>query len=188
MHTARQTGRIATGPMLLFFAVAASSGAVAAPAALYGKSVVVSWSETSQQRYVGEANFRSVLRSVSTSIYISSIGRVFSRQTNATRTGSGSTEQVAGLGGNGGRQSRVPAFSGQAMTMFGPVQGGVRRVSVTFDAGFGSCTADVGFAKEVGRASFNSISPITNRPLEIVSVTPGAASCSVRDGNVFAGE
>lgn len=180
--TTRTTG-IWLMPVALIVVVAGSADGAAAPAALYGKSIIVSWGEGSLQRNVGEPNWRSVSRGVTMSIYISTAGHVFSRQTNNTRAGTGSTEQVAGQGGK-----RVPVFSGHEMTMFGPVHGGVRRVSVSFDAGFTSCTATAGFAKEVGRSSFNAVSPIDGRALEIMSVSPGPATCSIRNGNVFAGE
>jgi hypothetical protein len=172
-------------PCLLGFAVLGSLEAAAAPAALYGKSVTVGWSETSEQRYVGELNFRLVPRSVHMSVYVSSAGRVFSRQTNSTSAGSGSTEQVAGQSG-GERAARVPVFGGHDMTLFGPMPGGVRRVSVSFDQGFTSCTATAGLAIEPGKIAHGR-SPVNGRPLEIAKVTAGPASCSVRDGNVFAG-
>jgi hypothetical protein len=174
---------------LLLLVLLASVKAFAAPAALYGKSVVISWSEVSQQRRVGEENFRSVARNVNMSIYISNLGRVFSRQTNTTRAGTGATEQVAGQP-SGSRPARIPSFSGQSMTVYGPAQGqgGVRRIVVEFGQGFNGCSAHVAFAKEEGRATFRGTSPITGAQLEIASVTPAEASCSVRSGNVFGGE
>src|SRR5882757_330161 len=84
---------------LIVMLLATQAHAADAPAALKGKSVVVAWTETRQQRHVGEPNFRSVDASHNLSIYISTAGRVFSRQTNSTRAGSGATEQVSGESG-----------------------------------------------------------------------------------------
>jgi hypothetical protein len=178
-------------PPLLSLAFAGSLDVAAAPAALYGKSVVISWSETSQQRYVGEENFRTVQRSVQMSIYVSTQGRVFSRQTNTVgRAGTGSTEQVSGQ--RGGEHApgapRVSGFNGHEMALMGPLPGGIRHVLVSFDEGFTSCTATAGLAVESGKATTNGKSPINGRPLQITKVTAGSASCSIRDGNVFGGE
>jgi len=171
----------------LMLAGTVPDAAAAPPAALYGKSIVVSWIESSQQRNVGESNWRSVSRSVTLSVYVSTAGRVFSRQTNAVaRVGSGSTDQVAGQPGGSGPQ-RIPVFSGHDMTLYGVQQGGARRIAVSFDAGFTGCTATALFAKEVGRSSFRRISPINGRTLEIATVSPGPATCTIRSGNVFAG-
>jgi hypothetical protein len=159
---------------------AAASAAVAAPAGLLGKSVVVSWSEARVQRFVGEANWRSVNASHELSVYVSSAGRVFSKFSATTRRGTGANEQVSGEGGN-----RVPSFSGNSMTIVAAQQGMARRVAVEFDGGFSSCTASVIRGKESGAGSGFAKSVIIGQRIEIQSVSTGSASCSVRAGNVF---
>ncbi len=162
--------------------------ASAAPTSLYGKSVVLTWSEVSQQRFVGEGSFHTVSRNVNLSVYVSSAGRVFIRQTNSTRLGSGSGEQIAGQRNTGPMQPCVPVFSGQSMTIFAPMQtGGVRRISVEFGAGFGDCSASSAYGKEAGHATSRAYSPITKSYVEIASVSVGNVSCSVQNGNVFGG-
>ena len=126
--------------------------AAGAPEQLKGKSIVVSWTETRQQKNEDWDNFRTVNASHNLSIYISTAGRVFSRQTNSTRAGSGSTEQVAGEGG-GGYAARTPSFSGQTMTVIGENKGGARRTVLDFDAGFSSCSAKAATAFEAGKAA-----------------------------------
>jgi hypothetical protein len=177
-------------PSLLSLAFAGSLDAAAAPTALYGKSVVVSWSETSQQRYVGETNFRSVQRSMQLNVYISSKGRVFSRTIHSTSLGTGSTEQVSGQAGGEHAPSvpRISGFSGHEMALLTPLPGGIRHISVNFDDGFTSCTATAGFAVEAGKAIATGKSPINGQALEIAKMSAGPASCSIRDGNVFGGE
>jgi hypothetical protein len=159
----------------------------AAPSApLYGKSVVISWSETRQQRDVGQLNFRSVAAQQNLSIYVSSAGRVFSRFVLQTGRGTGASEQVAG-GDNAG--SRVPSFQGRSMILFAPFRsGGMRRVVVDFDAGFGSCNARVGYARESGHATSIGYSRITQKLIEVQAIEVGGASCSVQNGNVFGGQ
>jgi len=157
----------------------------APPEQLKGKSVVIAWTETRQQRNVGETNFRSVNASHSLSIYVSASGRVFSRQVNQTRAGTGATEQVAGEGG-GAYPTRTPVFSGQTMTVIGETKGGARRTVITFDAAFASCSATTSTGFEAGKSSI-SLSPITKKQVEIQSVTANGASCSLQSGNVFGG-
>src|SRR5258708_3243648 len=103
--------------------------AAGAPAGLQGKSVVVSWTETRTQRFVGEGDFRTVNGAITLSVYVGTTGRVFSRLAFQTRSGAGQSDQVAGAGAR-----RVPSFSGNTMTVIHPLTGGgVRRMHVTFD-------------------------------------------------------
>jgi len=160
------------------------AAAASAPEPLRGKSIVVTWSEARVQRHVGEANFRQVNASHNLSVYVSAVGRVFNRLTNTTRAGTGATEQVAGSEG----AKRVPSFSGRSMDLYAPFRsGGMRHVVVEFDAAFGSCSAKVTYAKPPGTTISIADSPITKKPVEFQSLTPGAASCSISSGNVFGG-
>lgn len=159
--------------------------AASAPAQLRGKSIIVSWSEERVQRDVGEANFRSATRGFEFRVYISAAGRVFSRLTAINRKRSGSRDQVGGAGGS----TRVADFTGQSMNMIMTgSERGARRVAVNFDAGFGSCRADVVRAKQVGAATMVARSLIRGTQVEIRSVTTSAATCAVQAGNVFGGE
>jgi hypothetical protein len=161
----------------------------APPLALYGKSVVVSWKESRVQRRLSQADFYSLTVTKKMSIYISSAGRIFSRQTSTNFRGSGSTEQIAGERGNGRNMDLIPTFTGNSMVLFGgPSQGAVRRISLTFDSGFTSCSANVVFGKQSGRMTFRAYSPIVNEYIEIASASASDATCSIRSGNVFAGE
>src|SRR6478609_10208695 len=113
-----------------------AAGAASAPAGLQGKSVVVSWTETRVQRFVGEGEFRTVNGAITLSVYVSSAGRVFSRLAFETRRGAGQSDQLAGAGAR-----RVPSFSGNTMTVIHPLtSGGVRRMHVTFDGAFSTCS------------------------------------------------
>ncbi|MBI3701518.1 MAG: hypothetical protein HY242_13880 [Afipia sp.] len=166
---------------VLFTTPASSAGA---PAQLRGKSVVVNWTETRQQKNENWNDFRTVVASHKLEIYISTAGRVFSRQTNQTRAGSGSTEQVAGEGGGSG--TRMPSFDGQTMTVIAATQGGARRTVIDFDASFASCSAKAGTAFEDGKTKV-STSPIAHKRVEMKSVTTSGVSCSVQTGNLLGG-
>jgi hypothetical protein len=170
---------------LLVMLLATQSHAAGAPEALKGKSVILTGTETRQQRYVGEPSFYSVNGDVSLSVYVSTAGRVFTRRTNSTRAGSGTIEQAPGEGG-GVYPTRTALFAGQTMTLIGVTKGGAYRTLIDFDASFASCSAKVALAFQSGRTSI-SLSPITKKHVEMKSVTANGISCSVRAGNVLGG-
>jgi hypothetical protein len=158
----------------------------APPQALYGKSVVVSWTEERMQRRQGEGEFRPATRHGSFSVYVSSAGRVFNRarMTNPRRGQSGETERV------GDTKNRNVAFDGRSMvvTQHGAA-GGARRIVASFDDGFAGCNAQVIRGKEEGASAIVARSTITpGRTVEISSVTTSGVSCTVKNGNVFGSE
>jgi hypothetical protein len=93
----------------------------APPTQLRGKSIVVIWAESRIQRDEGQQNFRPVNANRNITIYISTLGRVFSRATNATQRGSGGSDQVQGESSSATVRPRVPSFSGQSMTYYQPM-------------------------------------------------------------------
>ena len=178
--------KIATVTLLILANVPIGARAAAAPASLLGKSIVLTWSETRQQRRLGDQNFRSVNASHNLSMYISSAGRAFVRQTIRTGSGAGSEDQVSGS-----PQSRVvPSFAGRTMTLNSPFRsGGMRRHVMTFDAAFDACMATVAFVKEVGRETAITGSLIDRQHLfEMQSIAVTNVTCAVQNGNVFAGQ
>jgi hypothetical protein len=167
---------------------APTAHAAEAPAALRGKSVVVTWNEVRVQRNGGEAEFRTVQASHSLSVYVSSVGRVFSRMTFTTRRGTASTDQVSGTTPSAG-QARVPEFSGRAFTMYQPYgSDGMRRIGVDFGDDFGTCSAKVIHAKREGKSTAVGFSPIIKTTVEFKSASASGESCSIKSGNVFGGE
>jgi hypothetical protein len=77
-------------------------------------------------------------------------------------------------------------FSGRAITLTTASSGGLaRKITATFNEGFTACEAQIVFAK---RASVEVVvgRSLTSEPQEVGSATVSGASCSVRDGNVFA--
>jgi hypothetical protein len=170
-----------------------TTAALAAPTELYGKSIVVRWTEEREQRLVGQGDFQSRSFSGGLSIYIGTEGHVFNRQSmatpegrrglKATRTVEGSADQV----GSGGNSS--VSFQGHAMTAVAMAQHGAQLVKVTFDPSFSSCTAEVIRGKQEGANAMVQNSLI--RPgtqVEIRSSHTSAASCTIQNGNVFAGQ
>jgi hypothetical protein len=173
---------------VLGITVQVAAGTAAPPTSLYGKSVVISWSETRQRRDVGQSHIDLLERNESLSIYVGTAGRVFSRLSSAARIvgGRGWTNLSEEVAGDTGTQ-RVPSFSGRSMTLFLPSFGGtgVRRVLVDFDAGFGVCNAKVGYAWQAGHTTPTIQGRDSKTFLELLAVNVRAAVCSVQNGNVF---
>ena len=158
-----------------------STGLVRAepPSQLYGKSVVVTWTDTRSQRDGDNPEFHTVSGSHVLTVYVSTAGRLFIRQINTTQAGSGHRDQAPGDKG-----VRTAVFEGQSMTVFGQNRGGAQRTLVHFGSGFSSCNATTGLGFEHGQTSV-SMSPITGKRVEMRSLTVNSVGCSVRSGNAF---
>jgi hypothetical protein len=151
------------------------------PKSLYGKSVVVTWSEQRVQRNDGQGEFRNLTFRGQFSAYVSSAGRLFNRVTMQNPRGSsGDRDRVGNTGG------RNASFDGNQMVAVQTSAGGARQIVVTFSGGHSSCSAQVIFGVQQGRGSMVATSMIRpNLKVEIKSVTSTGVSCQVRDGNVF---
>lgn len=163
--------------LLLTFGTFASvtAAANAAPRELYGKSVIVTWTEQRVQQYKG--SFRPVSRNGTFSVYVSTAGHIFNQSIMAGGRQVSSSERVGSEG-----RTRI-SFSGRTLIVFQTAASfGVRRIRVTFDRGFTICSADVIRGKEAGAAVI-----LGSHGAIIESVKTTAVSCSLRDGNVFAG-
>ncbi len=175
-------------------AIAAALGAgaaFAAPAQLYGKSVVVAWSETRERKVGAQTVASTFTRHGEFSAYVSSAGRVFNRLTFSAFVGSSrayprfqsaSSDQI---NSEGPGQARSVAFSGRTMTSVTMMDGGAQRILVTFADDFSSCSAEILTGKSTGAARIHARGEISGAPLEILSVRTGAASCKLQAGNVF---
>ena len=167
---------------LLFGLALCQTSYAAAPKELYGKSVIVTWMETRDQRKEGELAWRSVQGSLALKIYISEAGRVFNDLTYSTKGGSADRGgQIADRGGN-----RALTFNGRSLLILMPHgKGGATRIGADFDSSYGSCSAQVVRARESEGTIIKSYSQIIKHTVEIRSITVGGAACSVRSGNVF---
>jgi hypothetical protein len=61
-----------------------------------------------------------------------------------------------------------------------------RRIQITLDSGFGSCSAQVISGKSPGKKIAAVKSVATGNMVEFESISAGPASCSVQAGNAFA--
>ncbi len=170
----------------LFALAMTTSGALAAPAQLYGKSVIVSWTENRMQTTDRSATPVSKTASGQLSVYVSDKGRAFSRVSMTVERGrrgtaSGQRDAVQGEG-----SARSVNFSGNAMTVAAPRgNAGALMIRVTFDSGFQGCTARVISGKSGGAAYTRIHSIVTGGTYDFYSVQTSGESCSIQGGNVF---
>ena len=166
--------------LILLMNVTAAS-AQNAPKQLYNKTVVIQWGESLQQRRPpNERIFNSQITAVRTA-YVSNAGRVFIRATRSNKSGGRKDE--------GTPDTRAPGslvFQGNTMVGTAAFEGGARQTRITFDPSFTSCTANVVYGKTgSGPIRWKSWDGNT---YETIEANINAVSCSIKDGNPFAGE
>jgi len=184
----QQCTNVCTRPWLLVLGAALASLSPGSalggpPKELYGKSVTVTWTESREQRPVGEETWRRVDGTETFNMYISDAGRVFNRQSYATRGGSADRKgEIAGQG------NRSVNFNGRSLVAVWQMGGGgaATRISADFGSDFSSCSAQVMRAREAPGAIVRTYSGIIKHDIEIRSHQVGSVSCSIRTGNVFA--
>jgi hypothetical protein len=158
-----------------------------APKELYGKSIIITWTEQRSQRQLGQVNFRDILDPLSNRIYISTAGRWFGRFASTFRGYEGAHEAVGTGGTSAGGGPRQVEFSGRTITTTGTSKGGLaRRITIEFNESFTTCEARVTVAKQAGSEVVMGRNLYTGQSQEIRSATvSGRPSCSIREGNVF---
>ena len=157
------------------------------PRQVLGKSMVVAWRETRMQRLEGSQNFYAQADDLELIIYVSTKGRVFSRLSHNLFIGHGSRsiDEVAGAA-----TERSVGFENGSLHITEPfTAGAVRRITVNADPGADACTARAVFGKQPGSEEAKYRSPITGQFIYFKSdtVSEGAATCSLREGNLFEG-
>jgi hypothetical protein len=175
-------------PRIVLFALLllGSSQVCAAPGAdLVGKSVVVSWTESRQQRVNG-SEVRPVTRNFELQIYISAAGRPFARLNNSGRGGTQSNEQVGGEGQSQGGGTRAIRVDGNSITLQANYGNYARNLRIEVAPGGGGCTAQMSVGKEAG-SSPKAFRNVAGHLVEIHSLSVSGVACSLRQGNVFGG-
>ncbi|WBL80740.1 hypothetical protein I3J27_10060 [Bradyrhizobium xenonodulans] len=146
-------------------------------AGLQNKTFSVTWSQFVPAD-CADGTTNKYPRAVSQQIYVSSLGRVFSKTSNQAGNASNQKLGVSGAG------TAFHASGNQIVGTF-PQLSGASRETVTLDASGQSCTASVVVGTE-------SKKPFSWRNLVGVTCTATGAttisnvSCSVREGNAFA--
>lgn len=155
------------------------------PAGLQGKSAIVSWVENRTQKNVGEERTQTVGVPYTYRVYFSGAGRPFARLTVANQRGETASRERVGTGeGSRDGGARSLQMKGNTLVATSGHGGGARRIQVNFDGG-SSCNANVILGKQSGASKIIMKNIVTNKQMEILSVTTSGASCSLQNGNVF---
>jgi hypothetical protein len=167
-----------TASMLLVF-LAAPATAASVPAAAMNKTITISFTTGNAKSADGQT--RGFSTSVSRIIYVSSAGRLFMRHA-AT---SGRASRGGDFAPDDPRSGKGSFhFAGNKLIGVIPYSMGARQITVSFDAGFSSCTASIIEGHTAGgviqRKGPNGVM------YEITSATTSSPSCSIQSGNVFA--
>jgi len=153
------------------------------PTQLYGKSILFGWQETRVQRDLEKTNFYTTTADSTLDVYLSQVGRVFSKSTYTYQNGhvAGGLEQVAGQS----KKGRIITFSGSTMTVFMGFGKGVRRLIVSFNTNFKTCSGRLTYAKQPGAAMIIMTDNVDHTQQEISSATFAGETCTISDENVF---
>jgi hypothetical protein len=148
------------------------------PPELIGKSVTVKWTTKLQGNFEGVRSMDVSLR-----IYVGT-----AEQTRAK-------ESVTVEGPGGYRGSFENSHDGGILVEDAALRAdslyfsGAWRVSITFDTGYGNCTAHVIFNREGGTGPIRMKSPLdglmAGHGFEVLSTESSAPACSVTSGNVL---
>jgi hypothetical protein len=159
----------------------------AAPAQLYGKSVIVSWTGTQNERQAGTHDpFRPVNFQKQPKVYISTAGRTFLHNSTTNRGGSDSIEQVGASGPSQTGGTSLVQFQGRSLVFTFVFIGGAIRIQADFDPSFTSCTASVIRGIGAGNGTMTIRNLVGGNMVEVQSPADNGVTCSIRDGNVLA--
>lgn len=158
-------------------ALVATAAHAAAPQQLHNKSIIISWGESGTYKRLSDGGMSNPVGQFQLTVYVSSAGRPFVRGTSKAGRFGGTRER--GPEDNG---SNVQ-FNGNTLVMVRGSIGMARRIQTTFDGSFSSCSTTVTIGKIGPNATMIGFDGAEH---QIISMQPGAASCSISDGNALA--
>lgn len=160
-----------------------ASAAHAQPAALKGKSVILSWQDQRTIKSLGSGDIRTIGQTSNIRLYVSVQGRIFNDMVRAAGRQIRQDQQVSGQGPNQLKWQ----FQGRSLVADQKFLRGARRVIVDFDAVFANCTVRILHGKEAGSQAISYRDMTRGEHWEIQTISVTSSSCSIRDGNVFGG-
>jgi hypothetical protein len=171
--------------------LSAAAHAESAPKELYGKSIIVTWTESVTGKLGGEEVTRNFVKSYQMSIYLSTAGRPFMR---LIQGGAGvGNHHLQGIGGVAGQLENSPDasqheihvdFAGRSIVVYREFESGAHRIAIEFDGTNTNCKATVVNGRQAGKKGLVQVSSRGGRT-EVSSIEVGTTNCSIREGNVF---
>jgi hypothetical protein len=152
----------------------------AAPAGLLNKTVRVSFGLLIPGKSaVGTTNGSG--RTMSVILYVSSAGRIFAKRVSRASRGEGE-DRLGGPESNAGNFH----FAGSALVATSKFGNAAGQMTIKFDGGFQSCSADVMVGGENG-APMTWVGLNGEKYTQTGRPTISSVTCSVQNGNAFAG-
>jgi hypothetical protein len=159
--------------------------ASAAPDALKGKTITISWTESRQEKLGSlDSEMRRTTVNFSLKTYVSETGRAFTRMNRIFGNGpNGSSKADQGPADRNSLGSAgAVSFSGQRMVITRSFASGARQVSAVFDSGFAGCQAQI-IAGKQGSAGYMLMTSMHGEKEYMFSSSVSGESCSVAAGN-----
>jgi hypothetical protein len=159
--------------------------ASAAPDALKGKTITISWTESRQEKLGSlDSEMRRTTVNFSLKTYVSETGRAFTRMNRVFGSGpNGSSKADQGPADRNSLGSAgAVSFSGQRMVITRSFASGARQVSALFDGGFAGCQAQI-IAGKQGSAGYMLMTSMHGEKEYMFSSSVSGESCSVAAGN-----
>jgi hypothetical protein len=172
------------GIFALAIAVFLSSTALAAPPAsgLRGKSIELTWTDTRVEKRLDTGRESHNRQTSTIRVYISEQGRFFTSFDRKAR-GKRNRSEKRGVSGEG-KSLLNWRSEGNTIVADQKFAQGARRVVVSFESGFSSCSVKVIHGKQ-GGAPIRYFGLTSRNPIELVSIDVTYTTCSIRSGNVF---
>ncbi len=168
--------------------MAAESRAQQAPRELREKSIVLSWSETRTMKGISGHNSGREFTSrfdATVNLYVSVQGRVFSTFKRVSgRLVYDDSNEISGTG----KSLLLWRFQDGALVADQAFARGARRVAISFNDQFNTCSIKVIYGKKGGAEPivFEGSAPGDDSQYEAIDEKMISTSCSVRQGNIFA--
>ena len=167
---------------LLFGAVCNTAvHAASAPSPLRGKNLNLSWTDNRVEKILGSGHERPVTQSSTVTVYVSAEGRFFSAFGRTVGYGFTNRKEVSG----GDRNALNWRVEGTTLAADQHFVRGARRLIVTFDPSFGTCSLRVLHGKEAGSSTIQYVTMNRKEPVELLSINVTSASCTIATGNPF---
>jgi hypothetical protein len=177
---------VRSGCLALSVAGAISPAAAAAPAQLLNKTILISWSSQVTQR-APDGSVVTPRIDAARTVYVSTAGRLFIRTSRANQKKRLASQGDLAPGDTRNKAGEATSMQFHGNQLVGTVAwaAGAGRLVVSFDSSFASCSMDVIYGRLDGNLQRKGLDGVM---YQIQSIQVGSKSCSIRDGNVFAGQ
>lgn len=171
---------LAFAALLCISAGAAQASGV--PAQLRGKALTLNWIDQRVEKMISDGRERPLTQSSGIIVYVSAEGRYFSKFSRTTGRSSKNLNEVS----SDNRGQLNWRAEGRTLVADQRFVKGARRLIVSFDDSYGSCTLRVLHGKEAGSANIEYITFGDKVHVVLQSIQTTSASCSMQAGNPFA--